>query len=266
MKKKETILQDEIRKVLSKYGRVFRMNSGVFRTSDGRYIRCGTKGMSDLLFVGKGYIAWLECKTTKGQASPEQLEFLEDMHKLGHRAAIVKSVDEALQIIKNGGDFCMISTNYKDLNDNLIPEGKYEAVIKSAFLDMTKGGTEFINVQLIVRNDVEQIYQNKYIFHSIWKKKEPNEADKNCDGFSAQQLFKLCKAIDIPENKEFENLEQMLAELVGKPVLVGIKHDEYNGYKQEKVSFVAKTKFPDCKHEFKKKEPEIEVDDSDLPF
>ena len=45
------------------------MNSGVFKTSDGRYIRCGTKGISDLLFVGKGHIAWFECKTENGKAS-----------------------------------------------------------------------------------------------------------------------------------------------------------------------------------------------------
>ncbi len=249
------------------------MNSGVFKTSDGRYIRCGTKGMSDLLFVGSGYIAWLEYKTENGKASREQLEFLEDMRGLGHTAEIVKSVDDAINAIKNKGEIEMIKIDYRNLNDDLIPEGKYEVVIKSANIDVTPGGTEYISIYLVVRNDVEQAYKNKYIFYHLWKKKEPNEMDKTCNNFSAKQLFRLCRAVGIPEGKEFKNLDEMLSEIVKKPLLVGIIHEVYNDKKQQKVSFTAATNFPECKHEFKKdnektenKSVAITVDEDDLPF
>lgn len=273
MKKSETILQEKIKKVLSKYGRVFRMNSGVFRTADNRFLRCGIKGMSDLLFVGKGYIAWLECKTETGKPSPEQIEFIEDMRSLGHTAEIVRSVDDALKAIKNKGEFAMIETDYKNLNDDLIPEGKYEVVIKSAGFGATPWGTEYIDLPLVVRNDVEQSYQNKYIFYKLWKKNEPDERDKECNNFSAKQIFKLCQAVGIPENKKFENLEEIFAELSHKPIFVGIKHDVYNDKKQAKISFTTATKFPECKHEFKKddvkkgnKSIEITFDEEDIPF
>lgn len=249
------------------------MNSGVFKTSDGRYIRCGTKGMSDLLFVGKGYIAWLECKTENGKSSHEQLEFIEDMRGLGHTAEIVRSVDDALKAIKNEGEIEMIKIDYRNLNDDLIPEGKYEVVVKSAGIGSTPWGTEYIDLPLIVRNDVDQAYKNKYIFYHLWKKKDPDEMDKTCNNFSAKQIFKLCKAVGIPEDKNFESLDEMLAELAGKPLLVGIKHDVYNEKKQEKISFTDITNFPECKHEFKKdneklenKSVEVTVDEDDLPF
>lgn len=249
------------------------MNSGVFKTSDGRYIRCGTKGMSDLLFVGKGYIAWLECKTENGKASREQLEFIDDMRGLGHTAEIVRSVDDALNAIKNKGEIEMIKIDYRNLNDDLIPEGKYEVVVKSAGIGSTPWGTEYIDLPLIVRNDVEQSYQNKYIFYKLWKKNEPDEMDKACDNFSAKQIFKLCRAVGIPEEKEFKNLDEMLSEIVKKPLLVGIIHEVYNDKKQAKINFTAATKFPKCKHEFKKdnektenKSVAVTVDEDDLPF
>lgn len=249
------------------------MNSGVFKTSDGRCIRCGAKGMSDLLFVGRGYIAWLECKTENGKASREQLEFIDNMRGLGHRAEIVKSVDDALKAIKNEGEIEMIKIDYRNLNDDLIPEGKYEVVVKSATLDVSPWGTEYINLPLVVRNDVDQAYQNKYIFYRLWKKKDPDEIDKVCNNFSAKQIFRLCRAVGIPAEKEFKNMDEMLSEIVEKPLLVGIIHEVYNDKKQHKVSFTAASNFPDCKHEFKKdnektenKSVEVKVDEDDLPF
>lgn len=99
MKKSEKQIQNQIREVLSKYGKVFRINTDVFKTADGRSIRCGTKGMSDLLFVGIGRIAWLECKTNIGKISNEQQKFIEEMCLLGYSAGIVRSVEGAIKLI-----------------------------------------------------------------------------------------------------------------------------------------------------------------------
>ena len=77
--KEETILQNKIRVALSEFGIVIRNNVGTFKTDDGRFIKCGVPGMSDLLFIGQGFVAWLEVKTATGHASEDQLNFIEQM-------------------------------------------------------------------------------------------------------------------------------------------------------------------------------------------
>lgn len=96
----ETDIQNQIRLELSKYGIVIRLQSGNFELKDGRRIVCGIKGLSDLLLIGKGKIAFIEVKNINGKPSKEQLNFISAVHKLGHRAGIAHSVEEALEIIK----------------------------------------------------------------------------------------------------------------------------------------------------------------------
>ena len=95
----ETDIQNNIRQALSAHGVVFRMQSGMFYTETGEKIRVGIPGMSDLLFIGNGFIAWIEVKTAKGKASKQQLNFIERMKALGHRAGIARSAEEALWLI-----------------------------------------------------------------------------------------------------------------------------------------------------------------------
>lgn len=95
----ETDIQNQIRLELSKHGIVIRMNTGVFKTDDGRTIKCGIKGTSDLLFVGQNFIAWIEVKTPTGRPSKDQIIFINTMKKLGHKAGIARSVEDALKII-----------------------------------------------------------------------------------------------------------------------------------------------------------------------
>lgn len=95
----ETDIQNNIRQALSAHGVVFRMQSGMFYTETGEKIRVGIPGMSDLLFVGDGFIAWIEVKTAKGRPSKQQLNFIERMKQLGHRAGIARSAEEALWLI-----------------------------------------------------------------------------------------------------------------------------------------------------------------------
>lgn len=97
----ETDIQSNIRMALSKHGTVFRMQSGMFYTETGEKIRIGIPGMSDLLFIGKGFIAWIEVKTPKGRPSKEQINFIERMQALGHKAGIARSVEDALKIISD---------------------------------------------------------------------------------------------------------------------------------------------------------------------
>lgn len=96
----ETDIQNSIRAALSKYGIVLRLNVGVFVTQDGRKISSGLpKGTSDLLFIGPKYIAFIEVKTATGRPSNNQLNFINAIRNLGHRAGIARSVEDALNII-----------------------------------------------------------------------------------------------------------------------------------------------------------------------
>jgi hypothetical protein len=164
---------------------------------------------------------------------------------------------------------------------SLLPPGTYEAVIKHAFENITKSGVQYIDVPLIVRNDIEQPHKNKYIFHKIWQKKEPNEADIRCGGYIAAFINSLSKAAGIPNGKAYKSLAELCGDLEGKPVRVTIKHDMYNEQPQVKVDAVEVSKIPDCKHVFKSADTmganlppgapsdfyvDEELSDDDLPF
>jgi hypothetical protein len=96
----EKDIQNRIRVALSEHGVVLRLNVGTFQTQDGRIIASGLPpGCPDLLFIGNGYIAFIEVKTLKGRVSPEQKRFIDRVRKLGHKAGIARSVEEALNII-----------------------------------------------------------------------------------------------------------------------------------------------------------------------
>lgn len=96
---REIDIQNQIRLALSKYGVVIRQNTGNFLTADGRWIHCGVKGLSDLMFIGDGKVAFLEVKTLSGRPTKEQQNFLSRMRQLHHPAGIVRSVEDALKVI-----------------------------------------------------------------------------------------------------------------------------------------------------------------------
>lgn len=109
----EKDIQNTIRAGLSPYGIVFRTNSGEFWQGQRVYskefkqevlinitkVMGLPKGFSDLLFVGKGYTAFIEVKNLTGKPTPEQLNFIKIMQSYGHRAGIARSVEDALKII-----------------------------------------------------------------------------------------------------------------------------------------------------------------------
>lgn len=143
------------------------------------------------------------------------------------------------------------STNYDDLGSSLLPEGKYECIVKDAFPSETKKGTPYLDIRLVIRNDVEQKYQNKYIFHSIWKIKEPSEQDKQVDCYSFKQLMSLANAAGLPSGKSYASVEELCKDFVGKCVNAETEHDEYDGKTNVRVKYCNKTEYPECKHVFK---------------
>lgn len=98
----ETNIQKEIMAELSKYGIPIRQQCGNFLTEYGGRVKVGIPGMSDILFCkDNGKIAWLEVKTQKGKPSKEQENFISVMKSMGFCAGIVRSVEDAINLIKD---------------------------------------------------------------------------------------------------------------------------------------------------------------------
>lgn len=163
-----------------------------------------------------------------------------------------------------------MSFTTKKPTDRIIPVGTYEVYLKNGgYPDATKGGTEYFNIPLVVRNDVDQKCKNLYIWDAIWVKSSQKHIDYKVNHIS--------DAVGIPIGTEFENLEQWGEFLKGKAMKVEIVHGEYNGQTTVNIKSYAKTAFPEIKHQLKKsRESELDInpdeyeelteDDGDLPF
>lgn len=80
---------------------VERIQSGLLYTKDGRPVRVGTPGRSDLsgFRASDARAFFFEIKTATGRATAEQRAFIAAMQKRGAIAAIVRSVAEARQVL-----------------------------------------------------------------------------------------------------------------------------------------------------------------------
>lgn len=92
---------NEIKRECSKYAVMFRMNVGSVKTKTG-YFRTGVPtGFSDLFGFRRvdGKAIFLEVKTQKGRVSQKQTEFLNAMKSCGAIAGVVRSVNDAINLI-----------------------------------------------------------------------------------------------------------------------------------------------------------------------
>lgn len=101
--KAETKLQNKIRAALSEAGCViFRRNSGLFYTADGRPIIIGVNGEADLSGhrTGDGRAVYIEVKLPGEEPREEQVRFLEAMKATGALVGVAHTVDEAINILR----------------------------------------------------------------------------------------------------------------------------------------------------------------------
>lgn len=107
-------IQAKVMLELSKHGKVFRTNAGEYYQGEVtwsreyrqnvlvnlRRIKGLPKGFSDLMVVTPGgHVAFVETKTPVGRPTKEQIQFIENMRKLGCAAGIARSPEDALKII-----------------------------------------------------------------------------------------------------------------------------------------------------------------------
>lgn len=151
-------------------------------------------------------------------------------------------------------------TNYDDVQDySLIPEGEYEAVIQKIEERTTQKGAVGLNMTLVIRNDVEQKCKNRCIFHTLWKRKEPAQADMQVQGYGFSQVMQLAKSAGLTDGTEYENVYELCGELVNRVIRVTIYHEEYNGKTSERVKYINASQFPECRHIYNKK-PAVTAD------
>ncbi len=157
----------------------------------------------------------------------------------------------------------VFSTNYDDVNDfGLIPEGEYEVVIKNIEERTTKNGAVGINLSLVIRNDVEQKCKNRYLFCTYWKRKEPTPADMQVQGYSFKQIMRLAKSANLPGGKAYENVQELCADLMKRPLRVTVEHEmnDYTGKLRENIRYINESNFPGCKHVFREKKTAVTAD------
>jgi len=104
---KESMLVNLIlRDLLSRYKgvlRLWRNNSGAFKTEGGNFIRYGALGSPDILGILKpGKIVCIEAKSSRGKLSEHQERWLQEARDLGALVGVVRSVDEAIALIESG--------------------------------------------------------------------------------------------------------------------------------------------------------------------
>ena len=139
---------------------------------------------------------------------------------------------------------------------NPMPESTYEAIFKYAGEASTSKGKPCINITLVLRNDVDQPYKNKFIWESLYHRKEETrtEEDLKYEGYSAKRINQISKAAGIENHANVGTIEDWCRSLKGKCVRVTTVNEEFNGKVSEKVKWFNETKFPVCNHIWKGEE------------
>lgn len=138
-----------------------------------------------------------------------------------------------------------VDTNNVQENNNrgVMKPGEYEMVIKEVKEGATQSGTAYIQIELVVRNDVDQEYKNKHVWYSIWDTQKTRES-----GMYARNINTISKHAGIQNGATFNGIEEWGKFLFGKAIRVTIKNDEYNGKTREQVSYINASNFQQCNH------------------
>lgn len=99
-----------------------------------------------------------------------------------------------------------------------IKDGSYEVIVNRANEDATPGGSEYIELDLVVRNDVDQPYQNKHIFAKVWKAKATGQ-------YNEGRIMAIADALQLQDGAEYNSLQDLLDDFAMKVANVTIKSE-----------------------------------------
>lgn len=142
--------------------------------------------------------------------------------------------------------------DYNEAQDfGAVPDGDYEVVIFNVSEDASKGGTEFINFDMVIRNDVQQPKGNSHLFHKVWKSKETGKYNRG-------MIMSLAKAFGLQDGKEYASFDQFLQDFAMRTAKVRVKNEtsEYNGktYENTNIKKIEQTQFSNLQHQWKTKD------------
>jgi hypothetical protein len=156
-----------------------------------------------------------------------------------------------------------------------IADGDYEVIVNRCSEGNTPGGAEYIEFDLIIRNDVDQLHKNQHLFHKVWKAKDTGK-------YNMKTFNTIGKACKLQNGKSYKSLQELLDDYVRKTAVVNVKNEtsEYNGktYENTNVKYWTPTKTNGCNHQFKPLNDKdgqtfiemmgsgVEIKDDDLPF
>jgi hypothetical protein len=161
-----------------------------------------------------------------------------------------------------------------DFNDvfegtSRIADGDYEIVVNRVKEDATPGGAEFVEFDLIIRNDVDQAYKNMHVFHKVWKAKDTGK-------YNMKTFNTMGKACQLQNGKSYKSLQELITDFEFKTALINVKNEEseYRGktYTNTNVKYWNKSKLTGpLQHQFKGDGANImneapPIKDDDLPF
>lgn len=141
-----------------------------------------------------------------------------------------------------------ISFNYEDLE--YITPGVYEAVIQNTSEEFTQGnGTRYIAVSMVIRNDVQQQYQDKKIEYRIWTTSRPET--KTIEGYVEYSLALMSKACRLPEQININSVNELSKLWIGKPVRITVRQRKYQGNTYIEISKVEESGNIQVNHKYK---------------
>lgn len=159
-----------------------------------------------------------------------------------------------------------------DVFEGGIQDGIYEVVIDKVIPKTTPGGTDYVQFDMIVRNDVDQKFKNVHIFHSVWKAKATGK-------YNPKSFNTIGKACQMQNGKVYNDFNEMLADFEKRVCKVKVKNEisTYNGntYENTNVKEWYETQLIQCNHSFKTKDnmtvgqmqsAGITVSEDNLPF
>ena len=143
----------------------------------------------------------------------------------------------------------------------LIEPGWYEVMIEEAEMKYSSKGTPYLNMRMVIRDDVEQRFQGRKVFHSLFF----TEKTENI-------VHAFFKAIRTPNGKTFESYDEMVDYVKGKTLKANIGIEKWEDKEYNRVSSVKESDYPLVAKQAKQDDPftgvaePIEIRDEDLPF
>lgn len=167
-----------------------------------------------------------------------------------------------------------VELDFSKVNDTnrRVEDGTYEVIIKKVDHDATDGGSEYRNFDLVIRNDIEQKFQNFHIWMRMY-------ANKTTGDYSMAWIAQIAQAAGMENGKKYKSFDDLFDDFTGRAVKVSVKNEksDWQGkeYENTNVKYWDTTSFPNIQHQWKEKKAAdpfagsgetIEVDVNDLPF